>query len=353
MLKKVCLLFVIPVVLAVLLQFGCSPRHDEISTVPKTRPLIGLSMDSLKEERWYRDETSFVGEAEKRNADVVVSIDYEDSAKQLQQVRQMVSQGIDVLVIIPHDAVSAASAVSYAKQHGVKVISYDRLVRNAGTDLYISFDNEKVGRLQASAITQKVGKGNYVIINGPSSDYNTVMIDHGIMSVLNPYITSGTIKIAKQVEAYDWMADAAHTCIISLSKDGVKMNAVIAENDALAGGAIDALSECQMIPGVPVVGMDADLAACQRVVEGQQYMTVYKPIHTLAATAAEVAVKMAKKESMTVTDGINDGTKNIPYIKIEPIAVFKDNMVSTVIKDGFHTMDEVYMNIPKAQWPQN
>lgn len=352
MLKKVCLLFIVPAVLVVLLQVGCSPRH-ETSAAPKTRPLIGFSMDTLKEERWYRDKTSFEGEIEKQNADVLVSIDYDNSEKQLQQVKQMVSQGIDVLVMIPHDANSAASAVSYAKQHGVKVISYDRLVRNAGADLYISFDNEKVGRLQASAITQKVGKGNYVIINGPASDYNTVMINKGIMSVLDPYLNSGTIKIAKQVEAYDWMADEAHACILSLRNEGVKMNAVIAENDALAGGAIDALSECQMIPVVPVVGMDADLAACQRVVEGQQYMTVYKPIHTLATTAAEIAVKMAKKENIGTTDQINDGTKNIPYIKIEPIAVFKDNMVSTVIKDGFHTMEEVYMNVPKGQWPQN
>jgi D-xylose transport system substrate-binding protein len=352
MFRKVCRLFIIPSVLAMLLLAGCSPRHGT-SAAPKKRPLIGFSMDTLKEERWYRDKETFEEEVKKQNADVLVSICYEDSAKQLQQVKQMVSQGVDVLVIIPHDAVEAASAVSYAKQHGVKVISYDRLVRNAGVDLYISFDNEKVGNLQASAITQKVGNGNYVIIKGPASDYNTVMIKQGIMSVLNPYMASGNIKVVKQVEAYDWMADEAYDCILSLHNEGVKIDAVIAENDALAGGAIDALSECQMIPSVPVVGMDADLAACQRVVEGQQYMTVYKPIRTLATMAAKIAVKMAKQESIRADDQIHDGTKNVPYIKIEPIAVYKDNMVSTVIKDGFHTMEEVYMNVPKEQWPQN
>jgi D-xylose transport system substrate-binding protein len=350
MFKKVCLLFI--ALLVMMLQFGCTPRQVT-SAAPKKRLLIGFSMDTLKEERWYRDKTDFEEAVKKQGADVIVSIDYDNSDKQLEQVKQMVSQGIDVLVIIPHDLDKAASAVSYAKQHGVKVISYDRLVRNADVDLYISFDNEKVGKLQASAITQRVGKGNYVIINGPSSDYNTVMIDQGMMSVLNPYIDSGKIKIAKEVEAYDWMADEAYSCIISLHNEGVKMDAVIAENDALAGGAIDALSECQMIPSVPVAGMDADLAACQRVVEGQQYMTVYKPIHKLASLSAEIAVKMARNEAISTTDRISDGTKDVPYIKIEPIAVTKDNMVSTVIQDGFHTMEEVYMNVPKTQWPKS
>ncbi len=200
-------------------------------------------------------------------------------------------------------------------------------------------------------MVKRVGSGNYVIINGPSTDNNTVMIDQGIMNILNPHISAGKIKIVKQMEAYDWMADIAHSCIIGLRNEGVKINAVIAENDALAGGAIDALSESQLISSVPVAGMDADLAACQRIVEDQQYMTVYKPIHTLAVTAADIAVKMAKKQEISVPSQINNGTKEIPYYKIEPVAVFKSNMMSTVIRDGFHTIDEVYMNIPKSKWP--
>lgn len=348
MFKKVCVLLAILTVLAGS-QAGCSSRLQ--SSRPKEKPLIGFSMDTLKEERWYQDQTGFVNEVKRQNADVLVSIDYDNADKQIEQVKQMVAKGIDILVIIPHDAKSAATAVSYAQKNGVKVISYDRLVRNAGADLYISFDNVKVGELQAEAMVSRAATGNYVIINGPSTDYNTVMIDQGIMSVLNPYIAAGKIQIVKQVEAYDWMADEANACIIGLRNEGVRINAVIAENDALAGGAIDALSESQLIPAVPVAGMDADLAACQRVVEGQQYMTVYKPIHTLAVTAADIAVKMAKNEAVQVSDRISDGTKEIPYYKIQPIAVYQNNMVSTVIRDGFHTREEVYMNIPASQRP--
>ena len=349
MLKKGCVLLLIPVILATFL-LGCS-FGTSASSRPKERPLIGFSMDTLKEERWYKDQVGFVDEIKKQNADVLVSIDYDNAQKQIEQVKQMVSKGIDVLVIIPHDAKSAATAVSYAKQNGVKVIAYDRLVLNADVDLYISFDNVKVGELQAEAMVKRVSSGNYVIVNGPSTDNNTVMIDQGMMNVLNPYISSGKIQIVKKMEAYDWMADIAHSCIIGLRNEGVKINAVIAENDALAGGAIDALSESQLIPAVPVAGMDADLAACQRVVEGQQYMTVYKPVHTLAVTAADIAVKMAKKQKINVPDQISSGTKKVPYYKIEPVAVFKDNMTSTVIRDGFHTKNEVYMNIPQSQWP--
>lgn len=350
MYKKFCALLVVSILSAALMQSGCSPRKTQNRPV-KDRITIGFSMDTLKEERWYKDEISFVKEVEKQNANIIVDIDYDDPVKQLEQVKQMVSQGIDALVIIPHDAKSAAAAVGYAKKNGVKVISYDRLVLNAGADLYISFDNVKVGELQASAMVKAVSHGNYVIINGPSTDNNTVMINKGIMNVLSPYVASGQIKIVKQAEAYDWMADEAHSCIIGLRNEGQKIDAVIAENDQLAGGAIDALSESRMIPAVPVAGMDADLAACQRVVEGQQYMTVYKPIDQLAVTAADIAVKMAKGEAINAPDKLYDGTQNIPYVKIEPIAVLKSNMNSTVIKNDFHTINEVYMNVPKSQWP--
>lgn len=351
MFKKVCMLLIVPLLAAgLLMQSGCSPRQAQSHPV-KSKVTIGFSMDTLKEERWYKDEIGFVKEAEGQGADVVVDIDYDNAAKQLEQVKQMISKGIDVLVIIPHDTKSAANAVSYAKKNGVKVISYDRLILNANADLYISFDNVKVGELQAASILKAASHGNYVIVNGPSTDYNTVMIDKGIMNVLNSYIDSGKIKIVKQVEAYDWMADVARSCILGLRNEGQRINAVIAENDQLAGGVIDALSESQLIPSVPVAGMDADLAACQRVVEGQQYMTVYKPIDKLAKTAADIAVKMAKNEKVNIPDKISDGTYMVPYYKIDPIAVLKDNMASTVVKDGFHTVNEVYLNVPKSKWP--
>lgn len=348
--RKVCTILAgSTIIFGILLQTGCASKR--VSTPKSNHKItIGFSMDTLKEERWYKDQDNFVKESKKLNANVIVDVAYESASEQINQVKDMISKGIDVLVIIPHDATSAATAVSLAKKSGVKVISYDRLVLNANVDLYISFDNEKVGELQASSMVKAAPQGNYVIIDGPSSDHNTIMITKGIMEILNPYVKKGKIKIVKQMEATDWMSDEAHDCMTKLLQNGVRINAVIAENDGLAGGVIDALSESQLVPEVPVVGMDADLSACQRVVEGQQLMTVYKPIDKLAVTAADIAVKMAKGDKISVDSKINDGKYNVPYYKIQPIAVYKSNMNSTVIKDGFHSMSEVYMNIPKSEW---
>lgn len=319
-------------------------QHDKIT--------IGLAMATLKEERWYIDRDAFVAEAQKLGANVYVDVAYDNAAEQLNQVRTMLDQGIDVLVIIPHDANNAAQAVAMAKRAGVKVISYDRLVLNANVDLYITFDNVKVGVLQAEAVMKAVPQGNYVIVEGPATDYNSIMIDQGISQVLEPFIKTGSINVVKKFSTKDWMADEAADGINKLLQDSARIDAVIAENDSLAGGVINTLSEYHLLRRVPVVGMDADLAACQRVVEGQQLMTVYKPIRQLAVTAADFALKLAKGEDIGVSGKLNDGKYDVPYYAITPEAVFKTNMVDAVINDGFHRMSEVYMNIAQADWPK-
>lgn len=351
-LKRLCSVLVnIALVSGIILQSGCSAAHVSSVQRKSHKITIGFSMDTLKEERWYKDRTGFEKEAKRLNANVITEIAYENSTDQFNQVKDMVSRGINLLVIIPHDAKIAADAVNYAKKYGVKVISYDRLVLNANVDLYISFDNEKVGELQANSIVKAIGKGNLAIVRGPSSDHNTILIDEGIKKALSPYIKSGKIHIVKQVEASDWMADEAYSCISGLLRKSVRLNGVIAENDGLAGGVIDALSERHLVPKVPVVGMDADLSACQRVVEGQQLMTVYKPIDKLAVAAADIAVKMAGGHSIKIGSRISDGKYKVPYYKIEPVAVYKSNMNRTVIKDRFHSLHDVYLNVPKANWP--
>jgi D-xylose transport system substrate-binding protein len=334
----------------VVLLYGCTGDKSR-SHKNDGKIIIGFSMDTLQQERWYKDRDNFTADAKNQGAEVIVSVANNSDTEQLKQVKNMMDKNIDVLVIIPHDANIAIKSVELAKEYGVKVISYDRLVKNAGVDLYISFDNEKVGELQAGAMVNAVPQGNYVIINGPVTDNNSIMINKGIKNVLNPYIKSGKIKIVKETSTDDWMADEASDCIQKLLQDNIGIDAVVAENDGLAGGAINALSENMLIPKVPVVGMDADLSACKKVAEGQQLMTVYKPITLLAASAVKYSIMMAKGENINVIGRISDGKYNVPYYKIEPIAVNKGNMVSTVIKDGFHKMSDVYMNIPESDWP--
>lgn len=348
--KKLCIILALAIVGAAL-PSGCARGYDN-GHARDGKTIIGFSMDTLKEERWYKDRDNFVSDVRELGGTAIVKIAYDDDTVQYEQVKQMLDEKIDVLVIIPHDAVSAARSVALAKLYGVKVISYDRLVRKANADLYVTFDNERVGELMADATIKASHGGDYVIVNGPASDYNTVMIDQGVYRVLNPYIKNGSVRVVKQISSPDWMADEASDCIADLLRNDVTINAVIAENDALAGGVINTLSENRLASKIPVVGMDADLAACQRVAEGQQLMTVYKPITQLAQAAARFAVDMAKGRSVRLKKSISDGRYSVPYYAITPIAVDKEKLVSTVVRDKFHTLPEVYMNIPRSAWPK-
>lgn len=314
---------------------------------------IGLSMDTLLVERWQRDRDILVARIKELGADVIVQNANNDSTEQMNQIKFLLEQKIDVLIIIPHDSDLASAAVQMAKKYGVKVISYDRLVRNANVDLYISFDNVKVGELMADQVIKTVPKGNYVIINGSKTDYNSFMFNSGYKKGLKENIEKGQINILKEIWAYDWRPEEAFKCIEEILQEGKRVDAIIAGNDSLAGAAIEALSEKRLAGKVVVVGHDADLDGCQRVVEGTQLMTVYKPIDRIAKTAAEIAVKMAKGEKVEINGSIYDGKGEVPYYIIQPVPVTKQNMVETVINEGFHRIDEIYRNVPKAQWPEN
>jgi D-xylose transport system substrate-binding protein len=312
---------------------------------------IGFSMGTLKEERWQRDRDIFVAKAKELGAEVIVQNANNDSNEQMSQVKYLLEQGIDILVIVPHDADKAASIVQMAKKEGIKVISYDRLVRNANVDMYISFDNVKVGELMAEHLVKSVPAGNYVIINGAKNDYNTHMFNEGYKNVLKPYIDMGNIDIIEEIWAEDWKREDAFKCVERTLQNGYKIDGIIAANDSLAEAVIEALAERRLAGRIPVVGHDADLAGCQRVAEGTQLMTIYKPINRIAQISAETAIKMAKGEEIKANSSINDGKYSVPYYKIQSVPVIRENLINTVIYDGFHRLDDVFRNVPKSQWP--
>jgi D-xylose transport system substrate-binding protein len=303
---------------------------------------IGLSMGTLKEDRWLRDRDIFVARAKALGADVIVQNANNNDEDQVEQVRYLLSRGIDALVIIPHDRIKSADAVDAAKKAGVKVIAYDRLVLKSDVDLYVSFDSQQVGKLMAQALVDKVPYGNYLIINGGISDNNSTLIKKGYDSVLKPFIENGQINIIAEEWAEDWMSEYAFNITEKWLKKGTKIDAILAANDMLAAGAIRALSEYKLSGDVMVTGQDAETTACQRIVDGTQFMTVYKPVDRLAEAAADMAVKMAKGESISVSDTIYDGKYNVPCYLLQPIAVNINNLDNTVIKDGFHNYDEIY-----------
>lgn len=347
------------IVMALVLSFsllaGCSSSQDrgqESAKPEKDKIVIGFAMDTLVHERWLRDRDIFVAKAKELGADVILQIAYSDSREQERQVQYLLDQGIDILVLVPHDAVSAAAMVKKAKDRGVPVISYDRLVKNADVDLYISFDNIKVGELMGQAAVSQTPAGNYLLLNGSESDNNSYMFRQGYMSVLQKGIDDGSIKIVKETWIKDWLYENALAYMQDeIADTDTKIDAIIAGNDTLASAAIHVLTEKRLAGKVTVVGHDADLDGCQRVVEGTQYATIYKPIDIEATKGAEFAVAMAKGEKVQANSTINDGRYEVPFYMIEPILVTKDTMMDTVIKDQFHRMEDVYMNIPKAEWP--
>jgi D-xylose transport system substrate-binding protein len=313
---------------------------------------IGLSMATLQEERWRRDRDYFAERIQQLGGELIIQNANNNHQEQMQQVEYLLSQKIDVLVIVPHDLNQAAYAVQMAKRAGVKVISYDRLIRNADLDLYVSFDNIKVGEYMAEYLVNKVPTGNYVIINGAPTDNNCYMFNQGYKNILNNYLKDGRINVIFEAWAEDWRPEEAYQFTQTLLGKKKKFDAVIAANDSLASAVIEALSEWRLAGKVLVVGHDADLSGCQRIVEGTQLMTIYKPIKKLAYRAADLAMTLgANKEIKTNHSPTFNGKHFTPSEIITPIPIDKDNM-DTIIKDGFHSKEEIYLNIPKQKWPK-
>ncbi len=314
---------------------------------------IGLSLDTLKEERWHRDRDIFTAQAKKLGAEVLVQAANGDDALQVSQSENLLSQGVNVLVVVPHNAEACATIVESAKKSKVPVIAYDRLIKNSNVDLYISFDNEQVGFLQASYLTKLKPSGTYVYIGGAPTDNNAYMFKAGAMKVLDPLVKSGKITLAYDQFTNDWKPEVAQSNMENaLTKLNNKVDAVVAANDGTAGGVIQALTDQKLAGKVPVSGQDADLAACQRIVEGTQSMTVYKPIKKIATASAQAAVLLAQGKKVKTNKVVNNGKIDVPFLALTPISVDKTNMYNAVIKDGFHSVEEVYRNVPKSQWPK-
>jgi D-xylose transport system substrate-binding protein len=311
------------------------------------KPLIGFSMETLKEERWQMDRDLFVEAVRERGADVLVQAANGDDAVQLTQVRSLLTQGIDVLVIIPRDGEAMAKAVELAHAEDVPVLSYDRLLMNCEPDLYITFDSVKVGEMQGRFVAERVpenGKLRLVRIYGAKTDNNALLFKQGQDNILGPLIEAGRIEVVLEDWAVDWKPENAkrivNAAITRAGRDGI--DAVLASNDGTAGGAIQALLEEGLAGKVLVTGQDAELTACQRIVQGTQSMTVYKPIVSIAGAAAEAAAKMARGRRVSAGGTTFNGKIEVPSVVLDIVEVTKENLRETVIADGFRREEDVF-----------
>jgi D-xylose transport system substrate-binding protein len=314
---------------------------------------IGFSMDTLKEERWQRDKALVEARAKEVGAQLDVQVANGDDAVQTKQCDNMLTKGVDVLIVAPHNSEIAASIVQNAHAKGVPVISYDRLIKNSEPDLYVSHQVIKMGEMQGEYALRKVPKGNYVLIGGAPTDNNALLLRQGQLNILKPAIDRGDVKIISDQFAREWKAEEAQRLTEdALTKTKNDIQAVVASNDGTAGGAISALDVAGLTGKVLVTGQDAQLDAIQRIAKGTQTMTIYKPIKPLADSAVDSAIKLARGEALSAADKINNGKIDVPSILQEPQAVDKENLMATVVKDGYHKFEDVYKDVPSDQRPK-
>ena len=319
---------------------------------PQNEIKIGFSIENIKGERWQTDLDEFQRRAQELGAAVITLSADGDDDLQLRQVKELLDQGIDVLVFLPHDTSKAGRIVEAAQAKHVPVVSYDRLA-SAPVDLYVGFDLFSVGKEQAQSLVEKAPKGNYLLLGGSPLDGNSKVVRAGQMSVLQPLIDRGDIKIVGDVWVPEWKATEAYLLVKNaLEHLNGTLTAIVASNDAIAGGAIQALEDKHLSGTVLVTGQDADLAAVERIFDGTQLMTVYKPVGNEARTAAEAAVKLARHQQIEGGTSVPNGPYVTEAILLTPISVNAQNAKDTIFKDGFQKVESVKQGLSKEKRAQ-
>lgn len=360
--KKSVAVMVICSLLIVSLMTGCSYSRTTKKAADKKEGIsIGLCFDSFVIERWIRDRDTFVTTAKELGAKVNVQNANGDVSEQISQIDYLISQNVDVIVIIAVDCGALTEIVKKAKDNGIKIISYDRLIKNADTDLYISFDNVQVGKDMANAMKRALPHGGKIFaINGSKADNNVLQVQNAFAQD----IKKAGIDIVYSNYCTGWSARKAGEYAEEALEKYPDVDGIMCGNDDLASEVARVLSENRLSGKVALIGQDADLLACQRIVENTQSMTEFKKVEDLAKAAAYFAVKMAKGQNYTDTSKsenkqksletdekyiatklIGDGKSEVPYYSLKPVMVTKNNIDKVIIDSGFHTKEEVYLNM--------
>lgn len=331
------------------LAVGCTSEkkedegHETFSEEKEEVVQIGLAVDSFVIERWIRDRDVFVAEARELGAEVNVQDAGGDAEEQIKQIEYFIQKQMDSIVVIARDCTVLADVIRKAESAGIPVISYDRLIDNAGTDLYISFDNEMVGELMAEALIEAIPDGGEVfMIQGSVEDNNVEMVRKGFTE----NIENSNLQLVYEANCEGWIAEAAAEYVEEGLKKYPNVKGIMCGNDDIASMVVQVLAENQLAGKVAVVGQDGDLAACQRIVEGTQYMTAFKSIEEQAQEAAHYAVALGKGEKPDMSgETVSDGTYEVPGKILTPVAVTKENMNAVIIEGGFHRKEDVYLNV--------
>ncbi len=318
-------------------------RPARTASTATVRPLtIGFSIDTLAIERWQRDMDVFINKAKEMGADVIVQNAGNNIEEQNRQLMYLLERNVDAVVVLPKDATSITESIQKLRAKNIPVISYDRLTLNADISLYLTIDSEKVGEQMAQEMLRRAQGDNWYCILGPEEDYNMTLIMEGIDRI----IRRSSVHINHTFYTDGWNYDLSYQEMVRILKSDTFPDAIICGNDAVAASVIDAINRYYPDTHIPVCGQDADISACQYIVQGKQDFTIYKPIIQLAEVAAECAVKLARHEEISENRfrirPINNGYGDIPTIWLEPGYVDKYNLDKVIIESGFHSAASVY-----------
>jgi D-xylose ABC transporter substrate-binding protein len=315
--------------------------------IPASGQKVGFLLGSFVSDRWFLDQKLFADRISELGGECVIEIAY-DPEEQIEMAKKMLASGVQVLVVVPVDGKKAIEIVTHAKYANVPVICYDRLIPSNDISMYISFDNEKVGRLQAEYMVSRYPHGKYLLINGPTTDNNAILFRKGQLEVLQPYLDAGKITLIQDFVLKSWSEINAFELSSNYFTAGKeKPDVIISANDAIANGVIQSLPPAYRTH-IAITGQDADLNGIRNIIAGNQSMTVYKPIKKLAYMAAEMAMKLAAGSTVSGTQTVTDGGVSAKTILLEPIVVDIHNYRETVVSDGHISLSEVVKNLGKA-----
>ena len=293
---------------------------------------IGVSLPTLREERWVEDYNGFLDAASQFNVDVIIQVADNNAARQQAQVENLITMGVKALVIAPHDAEAAKQLVTLAHKEKIPVIAYDRPITGGNADLLIETDQVEIGRMMGRYIFNNVPSGNIVFIKGDASDDTIYDMEKGSLEIIQPRIDSGTYKIVLNQFAVDWEpANALRHMENALTANGNNIQGVLVQNDGMADGCIQALAAQGLAGRVPVTGQDCEVDAIKRIIAGTQGMTILYDNAGMAAGAVDAAIKLANKQNVATTGKAEDGTNVLGF---PPLEINKGNYQRLLIDSG-------------------
>jgi D-xylose transport system substrate-binding protein len=299
--------------------------------------VIGLSLPTQREARWVSDKITMENYAEELGVTLLVQVADADQAQQAAQVETLLTRGIDVLILAPHDASASAALVAAAEEEGVPVISYDRLITNSpDVDLYISFDNVGVGRLQGEYFVNNTPPGNIIVMSGAPTDNNAKLFKQGAMEFIQPKIDDGTYTVVAEQGVDNWLPTNALSIVENaLTAANNDVVGILAPNDGTAGGAIVALEAQGLAGQVVVTGQDSEAAAAKRILAGTQSMTVFKDTRDLGRAAIDAAIEFARGNTPEINGAVDNGTFDVPSLLLVPYVVTSDNLEELLVGSGY------------------